>query len=242
MLAQLLKSLFETASVSTLDPLTTIIRLYTLHFRPEETKLSFENFSVVFDYPKKIFDDLIQLQGANRTMKRSSGKDLTMLKIVIEDFVKTYNMRNKQIKYFVNGCILGLKRLQKCYDKNLAGKPVAHSIELYIKILEGATLDEDEEIKDCGFFNPVTALNDKVVSSAKFVWTVSQIKLVYATLKELTNQLDEGNKAKVVETDYLLTVVDKMLEIRDHKLEEFTTKGENTENKTVEKDVDDDVL
>lgn len=109
-----------------LDPLSTIVRLYSLVFRPAGTKLFIENHAISFNYPTCY-------QGVIRYHKQASRHDIRVLKQSIEDFMHMYNLSHPQIAALAQGAVHGLKKFSLCYSKtsNLA----LHSIEYYMLII-----------------------------------------------------------------------------------------------------------
>lgn len=111
---------------STLDPLSTLIRIYTLAFRPTGTKICIEANALCFHSPA--FG-----QGALRFRKGVSRNDIHVLKHTIQKAMAWYNWKNPQIRFFAQGAIKGLEKFAQCYNQtsNLA----AHSIAYYILII-----------------------------------------------------------------------------------------------------------
>lgn len=143
----------------TLDPLTTIMRLATLHLRPKGTKLSFTKHSMLFDLPTTP----IHWQGIWRTISSFSGihscrNDLSVLKNTILSFrtsaqdmvignsssnsntsTSSINSSNDTIAVrhskFTSAAIKGLTKLKQCYDES-PDDPIVHCIEFYIALLK----------------------------------------------------------------------------------------------------------
>lgn len=113
-------------SNSTLDPLSTLIRIHTLAFRPTGTKICIENNALCFHSPA--FG-----QGALRFRKGVSRNDIHVLKHTIQKAVAWYNLKHPQIRFLAQGAIKGLEKFAQCYNQtsNLA----AHSIAYYILII-----------------------------------------------------------------------------------------------------------
>lgn len=113
-----------------LDPLTTIMRIASLYFRPEGTKLKFDVRSISFDLPNST-------QGIVRRVSKSSRSNVTLLKKSIEDFVKYYNLANQSLRTLAELAIKGLEKFSKCYSEPL-DNPVSHCLEFYASILKKA--------------------------------------------------------------------------------------------------------
>ena len=123
--------------IITLDPLTTIIRISSLQFRPQETKLTFSPYSVIFDLPT----NPPILQGikrffSGRSGHRSSKNDISLLKNTILQFIKLYDLSDPVIQFFAKGGIKGLEQLNKCYKIRNPSDLSVHCVEYYIKIIQ----------------------------------------------------------------------------------------------------------
>lgn len=148
-----------------LDPLTTIMRLATLHLRPQGTKLSFTKHSMLFDLPTTP----IHWQGIWRTISFFSGihscrNDLSVLKNSILAFRISSSLTASSSSSgnnssddsssggsstssevgdttamrhakFTSAAIKGLTKLKQCYDE-IPNDPIVHCIEFYIALLK----------------------------------------------------------------------------------------------------------
>ena len=116
-----------------LDPLTTIIRIASLRFRPQDTKLTFSPYSITFDYPTTPSI----LQGAKRrwSVHRPSKNDITILKDIIILFIGENDLSEPITKKFAEEGAKGLQKLASCYKKRPEGRPIVDCIEFYITIL-----------------------------------------------------------------------------------------------------------
>ena len=133
----------EASNIVTLDPLTTIMRLATLHLRPKGTKLSFTKYSMLFDLPTVP----IHWQGIWRTISSFSGihscrNDIAVLKNTILAFrTNSNNTSNTDdtttVRHakFTSAAIKGLTKLKQCYDES-PDDPIVHCIEFYIALLK----------------------------------------------------------------------------------------------------------
>jgi hypothetical protein len=245
-----LASLFSSPLSATdvvLDPLTTIIRIYSLSFRPQDTKLTFSPFSISFDYPTSPY----YIQGARRkySRKRSSRNDITLLKKSIEQFINSYNLNHKQLRMFAEGSIKGLTKFHKCYSSR-PEDPIVHCVEFYIAILQNALAnvnvnvsasasasdanrDNDNDDDDCDAdevkrTSTSTSTSDsdsdsdsifKDIGEAPFkdLWTSSQVNLSCAVMAEIEKQFEANNLSEV---NSLLASIDNILQSKDKKLEE----------------------
>jgi len=127
------------SSVPVLDPLSTVIRLYSLKFRPLHTKLSIVRHSIDFHYPTLY-------QGLWRRRQGASRNDLCYIKTALEDFVFLYDTRNEHVRSFGLGAIQGLERFALCYQRRDAIADLAsNSIQYYQLMLRTALPSEHEK-------------------------------------------------------------------------------------------------
>lgn len=219
-----------------LDPMTTLIRLYSLLFRPKDTKLTFEPFSITFDYPTIPS----YLQGGKRKFsgKRSSRNDITLLKKSIEIFLSKYNVKNTKLRIFIDGAIRGLKKFHLCYSSQ-PEDPIVHCVEFYISMLQNSLLSENDAIADADADADCHAASVEEDASTEEVknvnllytsdldqifqdlWSTSQVDLVAALLNEIEKQYEQNNTRDI---EPLLTSLDSILSSKDKKLEEIHVK------------------
>ena len=104
-------SFFEPKRDSILDPLTCIIRLGILEFKPIGTKISLNNNKIQYNDPSII-------QGAMRWTNGDNREDLHNLFNPLKKAVLWYDVKNREIKNIVEYSIRGLEKLQSSYNKN----------------------------------------------------------------------------------------------------------------------------
>jgi hypothetical protein len=98
----------NTEIANSLDPLSSIIRLLTLVYREDDTKLVFTTHRMKFDPPGPF-------RYAVRRLFGHCKDDLIILKSIIIKFQSHYNLGNPKIKAFADGAIRGLDKLYMCY-------------------------------------------------------------------------------------------------------------------------------
>lgn len=227
-------------NIIVLDPLTTIMRLATLHLRPKGTKLSFTKHSMLFDLPTTP----IHWQGIWRTISFFSGihscrNDLSVLKnailafrrIDINDSTNTSIVSNGDtaaVRHakFTTAAIKGLTKLKQCYDE-IPNDPIVHCIEFYIALLKEPPLSpmltsfsSDETLKS---LENKDDDDNKESKDAKplSLWSESKEVLIYRLLIEAENQDDEKNYLTV---STLINSIDLLLVDADREFERAVKK------------------
>ena len=110
---------------SILDPLTCIIRLAVLSFKPIGTKISV--------YENRIsYNDPCVLQGPVRWSYGDKRGDLHNLYNPIKKALIWYDINDEEIKGIVKFTINGINNLKKSYDPNSI---ITHSLDHYITLL-----------------------------------------------------------------------------------------------------------
>jgi hypothetical protein len=213
-----------------LDPLTTIARISSLQFRPQDTKLTFSQHSLTFDLPT----NPPILQGIKRrwSKNRSSKNDIALLKQTILLFIKLYNPFDSMLEMFANGAIKGLTQLKKCYTVKKSDDLIIHCIEFYITILQNAIdsnkeeskeqeeqeekeeSKEQEETEETELKEEIEDKETRQEKVFKNLWSESKKLLIHGLLTEIQKQYEEkGQYKETIEAlDILLLATDKSLE------------------------------
>ena len=118
-----------------LDPLTCIIRLCILAFKPSGTKISIFQNKISYHEP-------CLFQGTFRWGNGDNRNDLHNLHNPIIKATQWYDYNDKIIREIFNYACLGLEKLKNSYNKNSI---ICHSLDRYIDIL---SKDKVENISD----------------------------------------------------------------------------------------------
>jgi len=116
-----------------LDPLTTMIKLALLGYKPVGTKLAIDNNKIYFQEP-------FYLQGVFRWAYGYKKYELHHLLNPIIKAVKRYSVSNPSIKFIFQSAILGLDRLKETY--NNSSSVTVHSLDLYTSIINNVLMSE----------------------------------------------------------------------------------------------------
>jgi len=163
-----------------LDPLTTIIKLALLKYKPEDTRLSIHNHKIYFQ-------PYYLLQPAERTVYRDTRGDLHNLCEPLILAYKWYSKNDERIKNITINALEGIDELEISYRRKYKDSDlIIHSLSHYKKILKciinGDMLEEDYE--------------EDIVLSQKFreLWIDEDITVVN-NLLVLIEKKQQSNKS-----------------------------------------------
>lgn len=169
----------KTDKKSILDPLSCLIRLAVLAFKPNGTKISVYENRISYNEP-------CVLQGPLRWSYGDKRGDLHNLYNPIKKSLVWYDKSDEKIAGIVNYSITGINNLKKSYDPNSI---ITHSLDHYIALLDKGETEKNDDSKD----------NYNVLyQNLKTLWTDREILIIYNLLLELDNfKKDKGSKDKV---------------------------------------------
>jgi hypothetical protein len=117
-------------NVQLMEPLSTMIRLAILQFKPEGTKISIHSNKITFQPPTI-------LQGPIRWSNGDKRNDLHNLYLPISIACEIYQPQdNREISNIFEHTIQGLINLQKSYTRNSESNLVGHCLNHYIDIIQ----------------------------------------------------------------------------------------------------------
>lgn len=155
-----------------LEPFCCMIKLSLLYYKPEKTKISIINNSIIYQEPNII-------QSAIRWKNGDKREHIHNLYNPIQKFLLWFELSDPKIIYIINCAIKGLNKLLICY--NTSDSVTVHSIKYYIELLEGA-LNNQEIISN-------NELSDSDIYYIKFkkLWDETEIDIIYKILLEIDN-------------------------------------------------------
>ena len=165
-------SLFYKKSDSIIDPLTCLIRLAILNFKPHNTKISIKDNRITYNDPNI-------LQGTIRWTNGDNREDIHNIYNPIIKAIKWYNLEDENIITILRYSIKGLQKLKESYEIN---STIVHSIDYYIKYIEDNMTKEQET------FNEDNTLFIKI----KNLWNFREINIVNNILLELEDNKKES--------------------------------------------------
>ena len=113
-------------SNSIIDPLTCVVRLSLLKYKPHGTKISVRENQISYNEP-------CILQGPMRWTFGDCRDDLHNLFNPLKKGLEWFNLKNSEIYGLFSFCVEGLRCLKNTYDKNSI---ISHSLDHYISIIE----------------------------------------------------------------------------------------------------------
>ena len=117
-----------------LEPLSCVVKIILLLYKPEGTKISLSNNGISYSYPSYI-------QGVFRGAYGDRREDIHNLYHPLCQALRWYDPNNKTYKILYSECHRGLQRLKEVYEKN---STIHHTINHYLALLEDPKLmDKD---------------------------------------------------------------------------------------------------
>ena len=181
-----------------LEPLTCILRLSLLCYKPEGTKISIVNNSIQYQ-------DSNVYQGFLRSWKGDNREDIHNLYHPILKLMEWYSTDDIMIQYFVDKCINGLKLLQRTYDEKTI---VIHTFSHYIDILNKK---DNIQINT----NEISPLIEKF----KVFWTPDEISMIHKIFIALDNTDNKITYMKCIED---------ILESKEQKVYEYVKQSSSS--------------
>jgi hypothetical protein len=171
-----------------LEPLSCILKLAILQWKPIGTKISVLNNSLKYNEPSIV-------QGITRSLGGDSRQDLHNICFPIIKCLEWYPLSEKDYEFFYKESCKGLLMLKHSYESNSI---INHTIDHYIGLLEGK---EYESIEDTA-----------VTGEFRNIWSEKEI-LILKTIVEYIISL-EGSLDKQM----YLSVLEKILLIKEEKV------------------------
>jgi len=171
---------FPTEHRQILDPLTTMIKLAILGYKPQGTKLAIDNNKIYFQEPSFT-------QGLLRWAYGNKRYELHHLLNPIIKAVKRCDLTNPSIRSIFTLAINGLERLKSSYNNN--SSVVIHSLDLYTTIISNVLANDKEEnrIKNNSLIYTVQD-DDEIqnnISIFSNLWLDEEINLVAKMLHQI---------------------------------------------------------
>lgn len=181
-----------------LDPLSCMIRLALLKYKPKGTKISICNNRIIFQAPN-IF------QGSLRWKNGDTRLDIHNLLVIIEKAIDWYDLTDDKIKYIYKNSKDGLKKLLECYN---ISSNTSHALTYYISIITTA-LDNDKKYEE-------KVVGDKDIYHEEFskLWNKRKIDIIYNLFLEIY-------EAEYEEKEYLINAIENILTHKDMKVQEI---------------------
>jgi len=169
--------------IQVIEPLTCMIRLAMLAFKPKGTKICIYENAIYIQEPSL-------LQGTIRWLSGDNRNDLHYLLAPITKALQKWvpqpdSPTNQAISHIYTQAIAGLERLKQSYSSTHCSSLTAHSIDLYINlittVLQGDTPPSSEDSQD----------QRNTYMSFNRLWTDQQINLIYRLFQEAEQNTSE---------------------------------------------------
>ncbi len=201
------KSLNNTSQV--LDPISSLIRLVLLIYKPHGTKLSFSNNKIIFQEP-----DLLQ-----STKRWTYGDNRSHIHNLYNPIFKIslwYDVSKIELIYLLEKSKKGLQILLECYNSD-DSNVVSHSINYYLKTIDNI-LNNDLS-KDLN--EKLSETTDIYSIKLKNLWSENEINIIYLLLLEID---EKNNTDKFNNTQSLIRSIEHILEGKDDILQNIVNK------------------
>ena len=151
-----------------LEPLSCVLKLSILQWKPSGTKISVSKNSLQFNEPSLI-------QGISRRMTGDSRQDLHNICHPIIKCLEWYPLQEYQ--FFYTQCCQGLETLKSSYDSNSI---INHTLDHYIGLLGGKAYEPLED-------TPVTG-------GLRDMWVPKEILILKTMLEHILSLEDGGDR------------------------------------------------
>ena len=168
---------------SIIEPLTCLIRLSILEFKPLNTKLSISNNRITYDDPTV-------LQGALRWSNGDKREDIHNIFNPIRKAGEWFDLENEDICTIFRFGIKGLEKLKLSYNEN---STIAHSIEYYIFYLKNK-VNKDCENENSKNDDSKVKENNTIYTKLRELWNKREIEIIKNILLELDDNRSDSHK------------------------------------------------
>jgi hypothetical protein len=209
---EFIMSFFEIKKDSILEPLTCLVRLSIIDFKPLGTKISLNNNRIKYNDPN-------MLQGALRWSNGDNREDLHNLYNPLIKATLWYDHEDEQIRNIFKYAVKGLQKLQSSYNKNTV---ISHSIQLYIdyleKYLDGEKLEKEKEEEST------------ISKELKSLWNEREITILNNILLQLEDNRKKNTPELIEEQNTLITTLETILARKEDKVTNILFENTTTLN------------
>ena len=185
---------------SIIDPLTCMIRLAILSFKPIGTKISIVDNRIKYNDPSVLQGPIRWTQGDNRD-------DLHNLYGPITKAIEWYDVSCPKIKHIFQLGSLGISILMESYTNN---STVNHSLEYYKTIIDYSISGNKTDVE----FDE----ENKIYKELKNLWNTNEITIINDILNEIKNKETD-------ETECLIKAIDSIIYIKEKRVKGIIDKN-----------------
>jgi len=192
---------------SIIEPLTCLIRLAILEFKPLYTKLSISNNRITYDEPTV-------LQGALRWSNGDRREDIHNIFNPIKKAGEWFDITNNDINTIFKFGIKGLEKLKMSYNEN---STISHSLDYYKLYLSNKLINKVSKNEMKKHDTDVDIGTNTIYLKLKQLWNEREINIINNILLELDENKEdrERQESLIVALESILTrkesFVQKML-------------------------------
>ena len=197
---------YDNTPHSIIDPLTCLIRLGLLEFKPLHTKISIKNNKITYNDPNI-------LQGTIRWSNGDNRDDIHNIYNPIIKAIQWYDSESEDIKNIFKYAVKGLEKLKSSYEENSI---ITHSIEYYITYIKQNF--KNKKVKD--------EETHTMLLQFKELWSNREINIINNMILELEDINDENYEVDNSLIDAIEIILNKKEEIVADIIRENTTKLE----------------
>lgn len=194
-----------------LDPMTCIIRLSLLTFKDKGTKISISDNQISYHDPNII-------QGPIRWTNGDNREDLHNLYYPILKSTQWYQ-KDSELKLIYKYCISGLENLVSSYSKN---STIAHSLSLYMNIIEKHLENEKELENKDNNNNNLSEQTKQIYQELKRLWSVRELNIVKNLLEEINSNYEKDLN---LETEYYINSLQNILTMKELRVNNILLKS-----------------
>lgn len=192
-----------------LDPISCLIRLVLLIYKPHGTKLSFYNNKIIFQEP-----DLLQ-----STKRWTAGDNRSHIHNLYNPIFKInlwYDVSKTELIYLLEKSKIGLKILLECYNSD-ESNVVSHSINYYLETIDNILNNNMNNVSSDKLLETTDIYSIKL----KNLWNENEINIIYLLLLEIDKKY---NVDKFNNTLSLIDAIENILNGKDDILQNIVTK------------------
>lgn len=195
-----LKTTNNKANIQILEPLTTIVTLAIISFKPVGTKIAISSNKIYIQPPNAV-------QGALRWTYGNNREEIHFLLKPIFRAIQIYKpWSDDSIKSIFMSAVNGLKLLKNSYNND--SSTLCHALDLYINIIDNSLKNSDINVDSYNNLETIKtnlnlSTNTKVNLDKLFigVWNHEEIKLISNMLKlSESNSLEKKSYISAIES------------------------------------------
>lgn len=178
---------------SIIDPMTCLIRVSLLEFKPQNTKLSIKNNKITYNDPNV-------LQGTIRWTNGDNREDIHNIYNPIIKALNWYEPDNPDIINIVKFTVKGLEKLKSSYNDNSI---IAHSIQYYITYIKQNFKTKKDKEK--------YVETNTIFIQLKELWNDREINIINNIILELADN-KKDNKSLIEAIEIILNQKEEMVQ------------------------------